>query len=128
MTYAGESSALLLVDVAQGNEHGFLTEAPAPPPLESTTADTLMPPGAPVATPVGSPSLARLARWSTSANSTLASNRHASVGLSSSSFSDAEIEQKTRPQAGMILYNRLLSSERPQGALDPLAHRPLTLS
>ncbi len=52
----------LLVDLVGVNEDDFLNEALAFFRLESTTADTLMPPDVPVATLIGPPSLSTLAQ------------------------------------------------------------------
>ncbi len=59
--YPGDFDALLVALVGV-NEHDFLNEALAFFRLESTTADTLMPPDVPVATLIGPPSLTRLAQ------------------------------------------------------------------
>jgi len=53
---------VLLVALVGVNEHNFLNEALAFFRLESTTADTLMPPDVPVATLIGPPSLTTLAQ------------------------------------------------------------------
>ncbi len=59
--YPGNFDALLVALVGV-NEHDFLNEALAFFRLESTTANTLMPPDVPVATLIGPPSLTTLAQ------------------------------------------------------------------
>lgn len=59
--HPGDFDALLVALVGV-NEHDFLNEALAFFRLESTTADTLMPPDVPVATLIGPPSLTTLAQ------------------------------------------------------------------